>query len=57
MKLKNQEIEFFVLHRISFGGKSIDIKNSYDTASDFVEKIKKEINNSSIKYILEKISS
>ena len=52
---KNNRIQ--TLHRISFGGKSIDIKNSYDTASDFVEKIKKEINNSSIKYILEKISS
>lgn len=37
---KNNRIQ--TLHRISFGGKSIDIKNSYDTASDFVEKIKKK---------------
>lgn len=52
---KNGRIQ--TLHRISFGGKSITIDNSYKIALDFVERLKKEINNSSVEYILEKISS
>lgn len=31
------------LHRISFGGKTIDIKESYKTAIDFIDKIKENI--------------
>ena len=53
--LKNKRVQ--TLHRISFGGKSIDIKDSYKIAVDFIEKLKKELNNSSIKYIIENISS
>jgi hypothetical protein len=52
---KNNRIQ--TLHRISFGGKSVNIKDSYKTGIDFVERIKKHINNSNIKYILENISS
>lgn len=52
---KNKRVQ--TLHRISFGGKSIDIKDSYKIGLDFVERLKKEINNSSVKYIIEPISS
>jgi hypothetical protein len=38
------------LHRISFGGKSIDLKDSYKTALEFIDKIKIII--PSIKYII-----
>jgi hypothetical protein len=40
------------LHRISFGGLSIKLEDSYKTALEFVEKIKKEIDESSIEYIM-----
>lgn len=45
------------LHRISFGGKSINIKDSYKTGLDFIERIKKHIINSNVTYIIENISS
>lgn len=53
--LKNKRVQ--TLHRISFGGKSIDIKDSFKIAVDFIERLKKEINSSSVKYIIENISS
>jgi hypothetical protein len=53
--LKNKRVQ--TLHRISFGGKSVDIKDSFKIAVDFVERLKKEINSSSVKYIIENISS
>jgi len=52
---KNERVQ--TIHRISFGGKSININDSYKIGLDFVERLKKELNNSSIKYILETISS
>jgi hypothetical protein len=52
---KNKRVQ--TLHRISFGGKSMNIKDSYKIGLDFVERLKKELNNSSVKYILENISS
>lgn len=52
---KNKRVQ--TLHRISFGGKSINIKDSYKIGLDFVERLKKELDNSSVKYIIEPISS
>ena len=41
------------LHKVSFGGSSIDIKDSYKNGIEFVDKFKKEtIDNLSIKYLL-----
>ena len=52
--IKNNRTQ--TLHRVSFGGKSIKLLDSYNTGVDFVEKIKKKINNPEINYILENIS-
>lgn len=52
---KNKRVQ--TLHRISFGGKYINIKDSYKIGLDFIERLKKGLNNSSIKYIIENISS
>ena len=38
------------IHRISFGGKTIDINESYKIALDFINKIKENTNNLSINY-------
>ncbi len=51
---KNNRIQ--TLHRISFGGKTIKINESYNLGIEFVEKIKENIDNLSVKYILENIS-
>jgi hypothetical protein len=39
-----------IIHKISFGGSSIKIDESYKIALDFIEKIKENIDNSSVKY-------
>jgi hypothetical protein len=52
---KNNRVQ--TLHRISFGGKSININDSYKIGLDFVQRLKKELDNLSIKYIIESISS
>ena len=42
-----------ILHKVSFGGSSINIEDSYKTSIEFIEKFKREtIDNLSIKYIL-----
>ena len=46
--MKNKRIQ--TLHRISFGGKNIDIKDSYKTSLEFIEKLKENIPD--IKYII-----
>lgn len=52
---KNNRVQ--TLHKISFGGKSIKLEESYKTGLEFIEKLKKELNNSSINYIINNISS
>ena len=47
---KNNRLQ--TLHRISFGGKSINIEESYKTGIDFVNRLKKNIEKKDIKYIL-----
>ena len=46
----NKNSKFQIIHRISFGGASIKIDESYKIALDFIEKIKENIDNSSVKY-------
>lgn len=46
--IKNKRTQ--TLHRISFGGKNIDIKDSYKTSLEFIEKLKENIPD--IKYII-----
>jgi hypothetical protein len=51
---KNDRVQS--LHRISFGGKSCELKESYDHAVEFVEKLKHHLNLDVIKINIEKIS-
>ena len=44
--------KLIIVSDISFGGLSIKLEDSYKTALEFVEKIKKEIDESSIEYIM-----
>lgn len=47
---KNGRVQ--TLHRISFGGLTMKIEDTYKIALEFTEKIKKYIDNSSVNYIL-----
>ena len=46
----NKNSKFQIMHRVSFGGISIKIDESYKIALEFIEKIKEKIDNPSVKY-------